>query len=97
MEKMKPMAPMNPMQPIKIDRWWPAELGNPSTSGSADDVRYAYFPERRRLIIERAGHRTTFDTADHQFIGALQVSAEPKTLWFLSQRGRIDVESLPKT
>jgi hypothetical protein len=97
MEKMKPMTPMKPMEPMKVDKWWPDELGSPSTSGSADDVRYAYFPGKRRLIIERAGHRTIFDTADHQLTGALQASAEEKTLWFLSDRGRVDVESLRKT
>jgi hypothetical protein len=96
MEKLKPMAPMKPMEPMKVDQWWPTVLGTPSTSGSADDVRYAYFPEKRRLIVERAGHRTTYDTTNHQLIGALQASAEAKSLWFLSERGRVDVESLRK-
>jgi hypothetical protein len=95
MEKMQPFTPMKPMQPIQTaDPWWPHELGDPSTSGSADDVRYAYFPEKRRLIIERSGKRTIFDTAEHQFRGVLQSSSAAGALSFLSQHGRVDVDSL---
>ena len=25
--------------------WWPAELGNPSSTGGQNDARYAYFPQ----------------------------------------------------
>ena len=28
--------------------WWPAELGNPSSTGGQNDVRYAYFPRKGR-------------------------------------------------
>ena len=31
--------------------WWPAELGNPSSTGGQNDARYAYFPQSRRLAI----------------------------------------------
>jgi hypothetical protein len=31
--------------------WWPAELGNPSSTGGQNDLRYAYFPQSRRLAI----------------------------------------------
>ncbi len=47
MEPMKPMAPMKPMEPMKpmakSEAWWPADLGDPSSSGSQNDMRYAFF------------------------------------------------------
>lgn len=89
---MEPMKPMRPLEPLKTTPWWPEEWGTPASSGSAGEVRYAYFPDRRRLIIDRAGKRTTFDTAEHQIRGVLQTGAEP--LSFLSQHGRVDVDSL---
>jgi hypothetical protein len=93
MEKMHSLPPMKPMKPMKpAEPWWPPELGDPSTSGSANDVRYAYFPEKHRLVIERGGKRTLFDTADYQLSGALQSS--PGTLSFSSQRGPVDVDAL---
>ena len=56
MEPMKPMEPMQPMAPMKpMQRWWPQELGEPASSGGQNDVRYAFFPEKRRLLIETGG------------------------------------------
>jgi hypothetical protein len=52
-------------------------------------MRYAYFPELRRLVIERAGERTSFDTAEHQFRGVLQLSGPDAALSFLSQHRRV--------
>src|SRR5260370_670701 len=54
--------------------WWPVDLGIPSTSGSTDDLRYAYFPLKRRLAIERQGTVTIYDTGEHHFRGGLQSS-----------------------
>jgi hypothetical protein len=86
---------MKPLEPMRVEPpWWPAELGDPSSSGAADEVRYAYFPEKHRLLIERAGKRTIFDTADHQFRGVLQSSSGASSLSFLSQHGRVDIDSL---
>jgi len=82
------------LEPMKVDPWWPAELGDPSTSGAADEVRYAHFPAKHRLLIERAGKRTIFDTADHQFRGVVQSGSGASSLSFVSQHGRVGVESL---
>ena len=47
---MKPMEPMKPMKPMApMEKWWPADLGDPSTSGAQNDMRYAFFPDERRL------------------------------------------------
>jgi hypothetical protein len=94
MENMRPLPPMKQMEPMQTAvPWWPPELGDPSISGSADDVGYAYFPEKRRLAIERNGRRRLLDTADHQLTGALQQTS-PDTLYFLSQHGPVDVDAL---
>ncbi len=34
------------------ERWWPAELGEPSSAGSRASSRYAYFAQVRRLAVE---------------------------------------------
>ena len=47
MEPMKPMKPMEPMKPMSGgEKWWPNELGQPSSSGSQNSMRYAFFPKR---------------------------------------------------
>ncbi len=77
--------------------WWPAELGTPSSSGGQNDARYAYFPGPRRLVIERSGQQTVYDTLDHQ-IGGVQQQQGGSTgsLSFTSQRGTFTVDSLPR-
>jgi hypothetical protein len=90
------MKPLKPLKPMKFDAWWPAEFGEPSSSGAADGVRYAYFPKNHRLLIERDGKCTIFDTADYQFRGVLQSSSDSSSLSFLTQHGRVDLDSLRK-
>jgi len=64
MEPMKPIAPMS-----GGERRWPKELGQPSSSGSQNSMRYAFFPEKNRLLVERDGTLTTYDSGDHQIGG----------------------------
>jgi hypothetical protein len=76
--------------------WWPAELGNPSSSGGQNDSRYAYFPHINRLAIDRAGQLSVYDTLDHQIGGVQQQQGGPSgSLSFSSQRGTFTVDSLP--
>ena len=78
------------------NNWWPSELGFPSSSGGQNDARYAYFPQPRRLAIERGGVVTIYDTLDHQIGGVQQQQTGPwGSLSFSSQRGTFTVESLP--
>ena len=73
MEPMKPMKPMRPMEPVKPpERWWPEGLGEPSTAGGQDDVRYAYFGDRHRLAVDRGGTVTVYDTAGRAITGVAQ-------------------------
>jgi len=95
MEKMKPMRPMKPMAALHSNPWWPAEFGTPTTSGSTEHLRYAYFPAKRRLVIERGGKLAIYDTANHQFRGALQASgADKSSLSFMTQHQRVSLEEL---
>ena len=89
MEPMKPMAPMKDMDP-----WWPAELGRPSTSGAQNGMRYAFFPEPHRLLVERSGKTTTYDTGDHRISGVSQQDSGGQSLAFTSQNGTVDLASL---
>ena len=77
--------------------WWPAELGNPSSSGGQNDSRYAYFPQVQRLAIDRGGQVTVYDALDHQIGGVQQQQGGPYgSLSFSSQRGTFTVDSLPQ-
>lgn len=76
--------------------FWPAELGQPSATGGQNDFRYAYFPGPRRLVVERAGQLSIYDTLDHQIGGvSQQQSGAGGSFTFSSQRGTFSVESLP--
>jgi hypothetical protein len=98
MSKVEPMEPMKPMQPMKPmsggEKWWPDDLGQPSTSGSQNETRYAFFPEKRRLLIEQGGKLTTYDTGDHHISGVSQQNSQGQSLAFTSQNGSIKLDEL---
>jgi hypothetical protein len=76
--------------------WWPADLGQPSSSGGQNDFRYAYFPSTRRLAVQEAGQLRIYDTLDHQIGGvSQQQSGYGGSFTFSSQYGQFSVESLP--
>jgi hypothetical protein len=74
--------------------WWPQDLGWPSSTGAQNDVRYAYFPEPRRLAIEAHGVVTIYDTLDHTISGFAQQGAGG-SLTFSSRHRIVSVASLP--
>jgi hypothetical protein len=75
--------------------WWPSELGQPSTAGSQNDMRYAVFPAARRLAIETDGRVTLYDTGDHLLSGVSQQQGSGQNLTFTSQHGPVALPSLP--
>ena len=78
------------------DRWWPEQLGVPSSSGGQNETRYAYFPRARRLAISSAGRVTVYDTLEHTISGVSQQQGSgPSSLQFSSQVGTFSVSSLP--
>ncbi|MEB0011374.1 SHOCT domain-containing protein [Glaciimonas sp. Gout2] len=75
--------------------WWPADLRWPNSTGAQNDVRYAYFAQARRLVIELNGRVTVYDTLDHQIGGFSQQQSYGGSICFNSQYGLIDVARLP--
>lgn len=74
--------------------WWPAELGAPAATGSQNDIRYAYFPAPRRLVLEIHGEVSVYDTEDHHITGVSQQQSADASLTFVSQRGLVRVADL---
>ncbi|MGZ8226474.1 MAG: SHOCT domain-containing protein [Methylococcaceae bacterium] len=75
--------------------WWPAGLQFPNSTGSQNNVRYAYFATIHRLAIEANDHVTLYDTLDHQIGGFSQQQSVGGSITFTSQYGLVDVNNLP--
>ncbi|WP_159715919.1 SHOCT domain-containing protein [Geminicoccus flavidas] len=74
---------------------WPAELGTPSATGAQNHLRYAFFPQSRRLALDIGGRVTVYDTGDHQITGFGQQQGNDASLTFTSQHGLVRVADLP--
>lgn len=75
---------------------WPQELGAPSSTGSQNNLRYAVFPQTRRLAIDFGGRIEVYDTGDHQIGGVGQQQSGDQSLTFTSQYGLVRVADLPR-
>lgn len=75
--------------------WWPSELGMPSATGAQNNVRYAYFPNSRRLAVDVNGKVTVYDTLDHQIGGFGQQQGGGASITFTSQYGVVFLNDLP--
>jgi len=76
-------------------RWWPQELGSPTSTGAQNDMRYACFPGSRRLAIQQRGQVRVYDTGDHAIGGFSQQQSGDQSLTFTSQYGLVRVADLP--
>ncbi|HYO08321.1 MAG TPA: hypothetical protein VER17_05070 [Tepidisphaeraceae bacterium] len=83
--------------PAPPGAWWPATMGTPAASGAQHGVRYAYFANHRRLLIERAGAILAYDTGNHviQGVAQQQPQAAGGDLVFTSQLGTVPLDRLP--
>jgi hypothetical protein len=52
--------------------WWPAELGSPSSSGSQNDMAYAFFPNSAKLLVKLSGDVFSFNTGNLSIYGVQQ-------------------------
>ena len=77
------------------DHWWPRDLGTPSATGAQNNVRYAYFPNLRRLAVSTGGSVWVYDTQDHQIGGFSQQQGGGSSITFSSQFGTVDLATLP--
>lgn len=75
---------------------WPPELGQPSSSGSQNDLHYAVFPETRRLALDQGGRITVYDTGDHWITGFAQAQGGGQSITFTSQHGLVRLSDLPQ-
>lgn len=95
MEPMKPMAPMTWMS--GGEKWWPDELGEPASSGGQNGIRYAFFSDAKRLLIEENGEVTTYDSGDHQINGVSQQdNGGSRSFSFSSRNGSVKLHDLKK-
>jgi hypothetical protein len=76
-------------------KWWPAELGTPSATGSQNNLRYAYFAGARRLAVDSGGDVWVYDALDHQIGGFAQQQGLGNSIVFSSQYGTVILSSLP--
>ena len=82
-------------EPDPTMNWWPSELGTPAALGSQNNVRYAYFPNSRRLAVTTGGEAWVYDTMDHQIGGFSQQQGIGGSITFTSQFGTVNLPSLP--
>jgi len=91
---MKPMESMKSMD-APDSSWWSKGLSSPSSSGSQNGVRYAFFPDQRRLAVEQDGNIKQYDTGEHRISGVSQAQgSQGSNLRFTSQSGDVDLALL---
>ncbi len=74
--------------------WWPEELGLPASAGAQNTTRYAYFPGRRRLAVERDGQVSLYDTGPYVITGASQAQSGSASFQFSGPDGPVRLEDL---
>lgn len=76
------------------NQWWPEGLGHPSSVGSQNATRYAWFPQSRRLAVETNGRLALYDTGEHVITGASQQQSGTSRFRFSGPHGDIALEDL---
>jgi hypothetical protein len=70
--------------------------GRPGWGGAQNDLRYAVFPETRRLVVDDQGTVSVYDTGSHRIFGVAQAQSADRTLTFTSQDGLVRIADLPR-
>lgn len=82
---------------FNLNPWWPTELGSPTISGSQNNLLYAYFADKQRLLLENQGEIHVYDTLHHHISGvSQQQGSSGQLLIFTSQAGTFAVSDLPQ-
>jgi hypothetical protein len=77
------------------ESWWPAKFGHPAAAGAQNGVRYAYFPQRQRLLIQQGARIDAYDTEGKHLTGAAQQQGgASSSLAFTSAGGPVEVREL---
>jgi hypothetical protein len=77
-------------------RWWPAQLGEPSSTGTRASSRYAYFAQIRRLAVDSGGRVEVYDTTGFNIEGLGPQGADGEALTFASNRGPVRLDAFPR-
>jgi hypothetical protein len=77
-------------------RWWSAQLGEPSSTGTRASSRYAYFAQIRRLAIDSGGRVEVYDTTGFNVEGLSPQGADGEALTFASNRGPVRLDAFPR-
>ena len=75
------------------DSWWPASYGAPAAQGRQHGLRYAYFPDRHRLLVQTAARIDCFDVTGHRITGVCQQSSSSH-LSFTTGEGPVPLAEL---
>ena len=70
-------------------------LGGPRRLGAQNSMRYACFPDSRRVAVEQAGTVTVYDSGEHRISGVSQQQSGTQDLSFSSQLGTVRAADLP--
>jgi hypothetical protein len=62
-------------------------LGAPSSVGAQNALRYAVFPDTKRLAIQDGQQVALYETGDYRIFGVAQAQSHDQTLTFTSQTG----------
>ncbi len=90
-----PLGPSTLFVPDPRAQWYPKELGTPNSTGSQNNVRYAYFANAHRLAVDSGGDVWVYDTLNHQIGGFSQQQGSSGSITFTSQFGTVNLASLP--
>ncbi|HMR29307.1 MAG TPA: SHOCT domain-containing protein [Geminicoccaceae bacterium] len=76
--------------------WWPDGLGVPAATGGQNDMRYAWFPQMRRLAVQVGGDTRVYDTGEHLIGGFGQQQGSDQSITMTSQLGTVRLADLPQ-
>jgi hypothetical protein len=74
--------------------WPPPNLRRPSTSGAHGTLRFAFFADKRRLLVESGETLLLFDCGAHQICEVEELIGQEPALAFTSQSGRHPISDL---
>lgn len=77
------------------NQWWPADLGQASSTGMQNNMGYAVFPQSARLATMVDGVVRVYDTGQHMIGGVSQQQGSGTSVIFTSQFGNVSTLDLP--
>jgi hypothetical protein len=74
------------LNPAKTS-WWPPNLRRPSKSGAHGTLKFAFFADKRRLLVESGELLLLFDCGEHQIREVEERFGQESGIVFTSQNG----------